>query len=313
MKAELGKVGALEIVEDVWPDLPLSEWEETYSTIHLWMQIVGKIKLQLVEFVNHWWNITLSLSASGITTGLIPYHDNFFELEFNFITHQLTIKTSDGRSDYIELRPGTIAGFYFELKEKLSRLGIDVAIWTVPVEIVDRLPFDKDFRKRNYDMVYANTFWRCLLQVGRVMRIFRSGFTGKSSPVHLFWGSLDLAVTFFSGRAAPEHPGVPNVGKQVMVESYNSELASFGFWGGKGVGNAAFYAYAYPLYDKYDQFAIEPADAYYNSAFGDFILPYSSVRNAEYPEDLIIQFFRSAFKAAEELGNWDRSLYKDPL
>ncbi|HXA02334.1 MAG TPA: DUF5996 family protein [Cytophagaceae bacterium] len=296
--------------EVVWPDLPLDKWEETYSTIHLCSQIIGKIKLQFAPLINHWWNITFSVSASGLTTGIIPYGDTCFEIEFNFIEHKLNLKSGNGSTDYIDLKPGTIAEFYFELKEKLSALGIEINIWTVPVEMEDRMPFDKDYRPRKYDPDYARRFWKILVQVSKVMSIFRSGFTGKSSPVHFFWGSLDLAVTFFSGRSAPEHPGSPNVGRKVMIESYNAELASFGFWGGKGLGEAAFYTYAYPEPDDYKKYKIYPKEAYYNEIFRDFILPYSIVRNAEFPEKVILGFYKSTFKAAAELGNWDKSIYR---
>jgi hypothetical protein len=296
--------------EVVWPDLPLDKWKETYDIIHLLSQIVGKIKLQFAPFINHWWNITFSLSASGFTTGIIPYGDKCFEIEFDFILHKLNLKLEDGSLTSIDLKSGTIAEFYFEIKRKLNALGIEINIWPVPVEIEDRMPFDKDYRPRKYDPDYANRFWKSLVQVSKVMNIFRSGFTGKSSPVHFFWGSLDLAVTFFSGRPAPEHPGSPNIGRQVMVESYNAELASFGFWGGQGLGEAAFYAYAYPEPVDYKKIKIYPKQAYYYEIFRDFILPYSVVQNSEFPEKVILGFFKSAFKAAAELGNWDKSLYR---
>jgi hypothetical protein len=293
----------------LWPDLTLNKWEETYNTIHLWAQIIGKIKLEFAPFINHWWNVTFSLSASGFTTGIIPYGDRCFEIEFNFISHILNLKSGDGRSVHIELEPGTIADFYYMLKEKLAVLDIKINIWTVPVEIEDRMPFDQDHRPRKYDPDYANRFWRSLIQTSKVMNIFRSGFTGKSSPVHLFWGSFDLAMTFFSGRPAPEHPGSPNVGRQVMIESYNAELASFGFWGGQGLGEAAFYAYAYPEPPDYKEFGIMPKQAYYNEVLRLFILPYKAVQNSEFPQKLILDFYESTFKAASVLANWDKSLY----
>jgi hypothetical protein len=296
--------------EVAWPDLPLAKWEETYDLIHRWSQIIGKIKLEFSPLINHWWNVTFFPSASGLTTGIIPYGDKCFEIEFDFIFHKLQLKSGDGRSNYINLESGNIAEFYFEIKEKLKKLGIEINIWTVPVEIDDRLPFEQDYRPRKYDPYYANTFWKILVQVSKAMNIFRSGFTGKASPVHFFWGSLDLAVTFFSGRSAPEHPGSPNVGRKVMIESYNSELASFGFWAGKGLGEAAFYAYAYPEPVDYKKFKVYPKQAaYYNETLGDFILPYSFVRSAESPEKVILDFFKSTFKAAAELGNWDKVMF----
>ena len=307
------KTTITETRQNVWPDLFLPEWEETYSTVHLWTQIIGKIKLQFAEFTNHWWNITFSVTATGFTTGVIPYGSKSFEIDFNFISHELIMRLDDGRTESIKLQEGTVAQFYAEVKEKLKSLGIEIHIWTVPVEIDERLPFEQDNRMRKYDQEYMHRYWTILLHADKVMKIFRSGFTGKASPVHFFWGAFDIAVTFFSGRPAPEHPGVPNVGKKVMTESYNAELASFGFWGGKGMGDAAFYAYAYPEPENYKNFAIEPKEEKYNDTFREFILPYADIKNFEYPEDKILEFYRSAFKAAEELSNWDRTLYKDSL
>jgi len=300
-------------VTNEWPELNLNEWEGAYDTIHLWMQIVGKIKLEFTPLTNHWWNTTFVLSATGLTTGIIPGKYNCFEIEFDFVSHQLIVKSDDGRREFIEFRDGKVADFYFELKEILASLGIEIHIWTVPVEMDDRLPFDKDYRFRKYDPAYANKFWKTLVQVGKVMNVFRSGFTGKSSPVHFFWGAMDMAVTFFSGKPAPEHPGVPNVGKKVMAESYNSELASFGFWGGQGLGEAAFYAYTYPEPEKYSKASIEPDGAYYNSNLREFILPYSIVRKSLLPEKAVLEFFHSTYKAARELANWDKQLYKENL
>jgi len=291
MKGTLNKPATI-IKKDVWPELPLNQWEETYSTVHLWTQVIGKIKLEFSEFINHWWNVTFFPTTSGLSTGIIPYKNTTFEMEFNFLNHHLVIKMDNGKKELIKLQSGTISEFYEEVKEKLKTLGIKIHIWTVPVEIDDRLPFDKDHRPRVYDPEFAQRYWKALVQVNKVMKLFRSGFTGKASPVQFFWGSLDIAVTFFSGKPAPEHPGAPNIGRKVMVESYNSELASFGFWAGKGIGEAAFYAYAYPEPENYKDFTIEPSAAYYNDTFREFILPYSAVKNSV------------------ELSNWDRSLYK---
>ena len=309
MKGTLNKPATI-IKKDVWPELPLNQWEETYSTVHLWTQVIGKIKLEFSEFINHWWNVTFFPTTSGLSTGIIPYKNTTFEMEFNFLNHHLVIKMDNGKKELIKLQSGTISEFYEEVKEKLKTLGIKIHIWTVPVEIDDRLPFDKDHRPRVYDPEFAQRYWKALVQVNKVMKLFRSGFTGKASPVQFFWGSLDIAVTFFSGKPAPEHPGAPNIGRKVMVESYNSELASFGFWAGKGIGEAAFYAYAYPEPENYKDFTIEPSAAYYNDTFREFILPYSAVKNSDYPEREILDFYRSAFKTAVELSNWDRSLYK---
>lgn len=295
---------------EVWPELNLEEWEDTYDTLHLWMQMVGKIKLEFTPFINHWWNITFSLTASGLTTGVIPYGKQVFEIEFDFIEHRLYLKVDDGRSDFLILKSGTAGDFYKELKEKLEYLGIEIHIWPVPVEMEDRTPFGQDCRPRIYDPYYANRYWRALMQTGRVMNIFRSAFTGKASPVHFFWGSLDLALTFFSGKPAPVHPKVPNVGRKVMAEAYNAELASFGFWGGKGLGDAAFYAYAYPEPAGYKNFPVKPEAAFYHETLKEFILPYAAVEHILYPEKLILEFFRSCFKAVGASGNWNKELYR---
>jgi len=296
-----------------WPDLPLETWEDTYDTLHLWTQIVGKIKLEFSPFINHWWNVTLSVSSSGLTTGLIPYGNRGFEILFDFVSHQLVITTTDGKSSFLNLKSGTIADFYFELKGILNSLGIKMNIWPVPVEIDDRTPFDQDFRDRKYNSFYANQYWKILVLVNKVLSIFRSGFKGKTSPVHFFWGSMDLAVTLFSGNPAPLHPGAPNVAKKVTEESYNSELASFGFWGGKGLGAPAFYAYAYPEPTGFNQFRSEPNQAYYNTAFKEFVLPYKAVIESPLPEKSILDFYRSVFLAVAELAHWDESLYKERM
>jgi hypothetical protein len=307
----MGKATIIENKQKVWPELELGKWEDTYTLLHLLSQIVGKIKLQFAPYTNHWWNVAFALTANGLTTGIIPYGSRTFELEFDLIYQQLNILLDDGTREVIHLRSGSIADFYFELKGKLKASGIEINIWTVPVEVDDRLPFDKDFRQLDYDDEYANRYWECLLQVSKVLQLLRSGFTGKASPIHFFWGSFDLALTFFSGRPAPEHPGAPNVGRKVMVESYNSELASFGFWGGKGLGEAAFYSYNYPEPAQYRNFAIQPKEAFYNETFGEFILPYSVARKAAYPENVILNFYKSAFAATEELANWDRRLFRE--
>lgn len=298
------------IQETTWPDLLLAEWEDTYNSLQLMMQMVGKIKLEYTSPVNHWWNATFYPCSSGLTTGLIPYKNISFEMEFDFASHLLKIKCSDGRKKKISLAPVSIAEFYAELKETMQSLSIDIHIWPVPVEIDDRLPFDQDLRSRKYDPDYVHRFWNCLLQVNKIMNRFRTGFEGKASPVHFFWGSLDLALTFFSGRPAPEHPGGPNVSRKVMIEAYKSELASFGFWGGKGLGEAAFYAYAYPEPAGFKGRKILPPEAYYNETFGEFILPYSAVQKSLNPEQMVFDFYRNTFRLSEELASWETK-YKD--
>jgi hypothetical protein len=293
--------------ENPWPPLVLDEWIKTYKTLHLWMQIVGKIKLSFSPKLNHWWHITFTPTAEGLTTGLIPYHNSYFQIDFDFIDHKLYMKTNDGKFDSLDLYSRSVADFYIETKEKLRHLGIEINIWTTPVEMEERIPFERDFTHKTYDKKYVETFHEILLCADHVMKVFRSEFTGKSSPVHFFWGAMDLAVTFFSGKHAPVHPGVPNVSKEVMVEAYSKELSSYGFWPGLGLGEAAFYAYAYPQPDKFNT-AKMPEGAYYNETLGEFILPYEKVRASESPKEMILSFFKAVFIVSARLNRWDEGL-----
>ncbi len=296
--------------ETIWPELPLDKWEKTYDLLHLLTQIVGKIKLQFVAYKNHWWNITFFPTVRGFTTGIIPCGTRCFEMDFDFVDHKINIKIDDGTSDFIELKSGTVAQYYDEITFKLKQLEIAVNIWPVPVEMEYRQPFNTDNIYRPYDPEYAQKLHKIIVQVARIMEIFRSGFTGKASPVHFFWGAFDMAVTFFSGRPAPEHQAVPNVGKKVMVEAYNAELASFGFWPGKGFGEPAFYAYAYPEPNEYKNYKIAPAAAYYHKDMGEYILPYSAMIKENVPGEAVVEFFISAYRAAARSGYWDSGLCK---
>jgi len=291
-----------------WPGLPLEKWTETYDLLHLLFQIAGKIKLQFTPYKNHWWNISFIPTVTGFTTGIIPYEEKCFEIDFDLHLHKIFFRFSDGKNEFIDLQSGSIKSYYKKIKEKLISLGCMINLWPVPVEMEHRVPFNKDDKHREYSREYSSKFHQIILQASNVMEIFRSGFTGKASPVHFFWGSFDLAVTFFSGRPAPEHSGAPNVSKDVMVKAYNSELASFGFWPGKGFGEPAFYSYSYPEPEKYKDYKIEPQEAYYHRDMGEFVLPYNALKKYDNPGQPVLDFFKSSCKVAEKFGGWDRSL-----
>jgi hypothetical protein len=292
---------------NLWPELPLAEWKETYETLHMWTQIVGKIRLTLTPLQNHWWNCTLYLTPRGLTTSAIPYKDRHFRIDFDFIAHLLVIETADGSTKTIALRPRSVADFYQETMSALASLGMPVTIWTTPVEVQDRTPFEKDQKHAAYDPQYAHRLWRILMQAGRVLSEFRSRFTGKVSPVHFFWGAFDLAVTRFSGRTAPEHPGVPNCAHYVMVEAYSHEVSSCGFWpGGAPVNEPVFYAYAYPEPQGFKDYPIQPPGAFYHKEMSEFVLPYDVVRTTKSPDEVLLSFLQSTYEAAATCANWDR-------
>jgi hypothetical protein len=291
----------------LWPELPLEAWQDTYSTLHMWTQIIGKIKLLLAPMMNHWWQVPFYINARGFTTSPMPFRLMYCQIDFDFINHEMRIITDTGNSRSVELKPRSVADFYSATMEALDSLGIEAAIWTTPVEIPDRIPFEQDTTHSAYDPEYAQRHWRILLQADRVFKEFRSRFIGKASPVHFFWGAFDLAVTRFSGRRAPEHPGVPNVGRSVMVEAYSHEVSSCGFWAGGGLGEPAFYAYAYPEDDAFKEYAVKPREAYYSRDFGEFVLPYAAVRTAESPDEKLLAFLQSTYEAAAILGKWDRT------
>lgn len=292
----------------VWPPLPLAEWQDTYATLHLWTQIVGKIRLVQTPWVNHSWHLPLYLTARGLTTSPIAYQTRIFQLDFDFIDHQLLIQTSDGRSSAIALRPQTVADFYQAVIDHLQALDIAITINTRPNEVLEAIPFEQDHIHSAYDPEYANRCWRVLLQSDRVFKIFRSRFKGKSSPVHFFWGSFDLAVTRFSGRSAPEHPGgVPNLPDSVVREAYSQEVSSCGFWPGAGLSYPAFYAYAYPEPEGFKSALVQPDAAFYSAELGEFILPYEVVRTATSPDEILLAFLQSTFEATADLANWDRA------
>lgn len=294
---------------DVWPPLPLDEWRDTYATLHMMTQVVGKVRLACAPMVNHWWQVPLYVSARGLTTSAMPHGRRAFQIEFDLIDHLLRIQVSDGEERSIALRSRPLAEFYREVMETLEALRVPVRIWPRPVEIEDPIPFDRDFQHSTYEPEHAHRCWQVLRQADRVMTEFRSGFVGKCSPVHFFWGSFDMAVTRFSGRPAPEHPGgIPNLGDWVTREAYSRECSSCGFWpGGGAVPEPAFYAYAYPEPEGYRASTIRPAEAFYSEEMREHVLPYEAVRRASDPDRMLHDFFRSTYEAAADRGGWDRA------
>src|SRR5713101_1792705 len=289
---------------EVWLELNYADWKDTCATLHMWTQIVGKIRLTLTPWTNHSWHVTLYVTARGLTTSPIPHDSSTFEIRFDFIDHQLRILKSDGAGRTIELKPRSVAEFYRTVMKTLSDLGLPVTINTMPNEIADPIPFDQDEEHHSYDREYANRFWRVLVQSDRVLKEFRSRFCGKCSPVHFFWGSFDLAVTRFSGRPAPPHPGgVPHLPDAITREAYSQEVSSLGFWPGGGpVPMPIFYSYAYPEPSGFAQAKVGPEGALYNSQLHEFILPYDAVRTADSPDDVLLDFAESTYDAASVLG-----------
>lgn len=292
---------------DVWPALAYADWKDSCQTLHLWSQIVGKVRLAQTPWLNHSWQAPLYVSARGLTTGLIPHGHRVLELEFDFVDQVLNLRT-DGPVAGLALRPMSVADFHAQLMRMLERLGLPVRIHGAPNELPEAIPFHQDRAPRAYDAEAARRFWRVLLQVDRVLKRFRTGFIGKASPVHFFWGSFDLAATRFSGRRAPPHPGgAPHLPDAVMREAYSHEVSSAGFWpGGPGDQEAAFYAYAYPEPQGFKTAPVEPAGARYDPTLGEFILPYESVRLAPDPDAALMAFLASTYAAAADAGGWDR-------
>ena len=297
------------VTEEIWPSLPLAAWQDTYATFHMWAQIVGKTRLALSPMVNHWWNVTFYLTPRGLTTSAMPHGERTFSVDFDFVDHALVVRTSDGAVDGLPLVPQSVADFYQEYRTLLRGLGLEVRIWPHPVEVERAVPFTEDREHASYDPKYAHRFWRVLAQTDRVMQSFRGRFLGKCSPVHFFWGGCDLAVTRFSGRRAPKHPGgIPNVGDWVTQEAYSHEVSSCGFWAGGGpVAEPAFYAYAYPEPAGFAEAGVQPREAYYHQEMREFLLPYDAVRTAERPDEVLLSFLQSTYEAAADLGAWDRS------
>jgi hypothetical protein len=296
-------------VSDPWPSLPLDEWQPTYETLHRWLQIVGKVRLAQTPWINHSWHVPLYVTSRGLTTSPIPHGTRTFEIVFDFCQHRLLVQASDGTESTLALRPQSVAGFYRELLGTLDRMGLAVAIHGRPNELEDATPFAEDRAHNAYDRHYAERMWRILVQADRVFNAFRARFIGKCSPVHFFWGSFDHAVTRFSGRRAPEHPGgIPNLPDWIAREAYSHEVSSCGFWPGGGPHPyPLFYSYAYPEPDGFASAAVEPEGAFYSSALREWVLPYDVVRNSTSPDDALLTFLEKTYEAAAVNGRWDRS------
>jgi uncharacterized protein DUF5996 len=301
-------MNAAAAAQEPWPSLPLEAWADTYATLHMWTQIVGKIRLVQSPWVNHCWNVTLYVTARGLTTSPIPHGVCTFQIDLDFIAHRLVLQSSDGGTGGFALAPQSVAAFYARLMAEMEKLGLHVDIYRQPNEVADPIRFDRDEVHRAYDGEYAHRFWRALVQADRVFKEFRARFIGKCSPVHFFWGAPDLAVTRFSGRRAPEHPGgIPHLPDWVTRESYSHEVSSCGFWpGGGAIPYAAFYSYAYPAPPGFSAAPIAPSAALYSNDLGEFILPYDAVREAESPDRTLLDFLQSTYEAAANLGDWDR-------
>jgi hypothetical protein len=299
---------------DAWPDLPLAEWRETYTTLHMWAQIVGKVRLVQTPWINHSWHVTLYVTARGLTTSPIPHGVRSFTVEFDFVDHHLAIRSSDGGARDVPLEPQTVATFYTRVMGALDALDLPVKIYARPNEVAEAIRFDQDIVHRAYDADYANRFWRVLVQTERVFTTFRARFIGKCSPIHFFWGAPDLAVSRFSGRTAPRHPGgIPNLPEQVAVEAYSHEVASCGFWpGGDPLAYAAFYAYIYPEPAGYASASVKPTAAFYSTDLREFILPYDAVRQSPSPDGTLLDFLQTTYDAAANLASWDRAALERP-
>jgi hypothetical protein len=295
---------------ELWPALPWNAWKDTAATLHMWMQIVGKTRLVLTPLENHWWNVPLYVTSRGLSTSSMPFRDDLFDIEFDFIDHRLQVRVSSGDAKSIALRPQSVAAFYGEYLDVLRSLGIDAKINPKPVEIADPIPFAEDHQHASYDKDFAHRFWRILRRSDTLFKRFRARFIGKSSPVHFFWGSFDLAVTRFSGRRAPARPGADAITR----EAYSHEVISAGFWPGNGgFGVPAFYAYAAPEPAGFGNEQIRPAQAFYSPDVKEFILKYDDVRTDNSPDDAVLEFLQSSYEAAARLAGWDRAALERSL
>jgi hypothetical protein len=292
-----------------WPSLPLEAWSETFATLHMWLQIAGKIRLVQSPWINHAWHAAFYVTARGLTTSPIAHGAGSFAIDFDFVDHRLIVRSSSGDSGALALEPQSVAAFYTRLMAEMERLGLPVKIYPRPNEVEDPIRFDQDETHRAYDGEYAQRFWRILVQADRVFKEFRTRFIGKCSPVHLFWGAADLAVTRFSGRPAPRHPGgVPNLPDWVTREAYSHEVSSCGFWpGGGALPYPVFYSYAYPEPAGFPEAPVQPDAAFYSADFREFILPYDAVRQAESPDAMLLDFLQTTYEAAANLAHWDRA------
>lgn len=292
---------------EFWPEISHDTWADTAAALHLYTQVVGKIRLELTPWTNHSWHVPLYVNARGLTTSLMALQGRAFEMRFDFIDHELVLEAVAGPTRRIRLGPGTVAGFYNSVMSELDSLGYGISIYTTPSEIADATPFERDTKDRPYDAAAVERFWRALVQMDRVFKAFRSDFLGKCSPVHFFWGSFDLAVTRFSGRSAPPHPGgVPNFPDWVAREAYSHEVSSAGFWPGGNGSDAVFYSYAYPKPNGFEKASVQPETAAWSEELGEFVLPYAAVRSSNDPDASLSAFLRSTYDAAADLAEWDR-------
>ncbi len=296
----------------VWPALPQGAWSDTCATLQLWLQMVGKVRMELTPQLNHCWNVTLYPTIRGLTTTPMAHGSRMVQIDFDFVAHELVIETSDGGREAIKLAPMTVAEFYGKLMTALESMDVLCHVWPVPCEVAEPIPFKKDEVHKAYDPEYAQRFWRILLQSSRVIEIFRARFIGKVSLIHLFWGAMDLACTRFSGRTAPEHPSMPGLPDRVVRDAYSHEVSSCGFWPGAPGPNGAFlepffYSYAYPEPPGYREYAIAPAGAKFDSNFGEFIFPYEAMRQSADPDAALLQFLQSTYEAAANCAKWDRA------
>jgi hypothetical protein len=291
-----------------WPSIPFNEWKDTFYTLQLWLQIVGKIRLRKTPWTNHSWHVTLYVSPVGLSTGSIPYENGIFQIDFDFQHHQLLITTSNGEKAIMDLYPRTVASFYQELFTKLDKMGIEAFIYAVPNEVEPAIPFEKDKTHRAYDKEKVTLCWKAMVNIYKVFTRFRAGFIGKNSPIHVFWGAFDMAVSRFSGREAPKHPGgIPNIPLRVMQESYSHEVFSCGFWpGGEQFPEPVFYAYIYPTPSTFSYQKVMPETAFFSKEMGEFVLPYEVVRQSDNPEEILLKFLQSSYEAAANTANWDR-------
>jgi hypothetical protein len=298
------------IEADRWPTLPFAKWQDTCATLHMWTQIVGKVRLSLAPMVNHWWQVPFYVTATGLTTSVMPYKGRGVQIDFDFCRHVLVVTTSDEQKSEFALAPYSVAQFYRNVMEALLDVDVEVTIWTMPVEIADAVSFEQDHQHKSYDAAAAQKFWLALVQCDRVMNAFRARYLGKVSPVHFFWGSFDLAVTRFSGRTAPPHPGgMPNLGDWVAREAYSHEVSSCGFWPGNGgFGKPAFYSYAYPEPAGFAAMQPRPAQAVFDPNLREFILDYDVVRTSSNPDESLLAFFQSTYEAAANASHWDRDV-----
>jgi hypothetical protein len=291
---------------EVWPALPYSEWGDCCQTLQMWLQIVGKIRMALTPHINQSWNVTLYPTARGLTTSSMWYGTRALEIDFDFLKHELQIVTEEGEQRTIVLMPTTVKAFYGEVMGAMESLKMPVKVYPVPSEVQEPIPFDQDETHKAYDREHVERYWRVLLQAKRVMMAFRSQFIGKVSPVHLFWGAMDLACTRFSGRTAPPHPSMPGLPDRVTRDAYSHEVSSCGFWPGAPGVDAFFYSYAYPEPKGYREYKVGPAEARFDETFGEFILPYEAMRRSKDPDAALMEFLESTYEAAANTGAWDR-------